>query len=59
MNHFNQSDNLVFVRREINGWSRHELQTYLEENGYQVYDHESDTELRDCVFQHAKTEGQL
>lgn len=50
---------LMFIRNEINRWSRAELVAYLEKWGYQVYEHESLDELRDAVFQNAKTEGGL
>lgn len=51
--------NLALIRNEINRWSRAELVEYLEKWGYQVYDYESDEDLRDTVFQNAKTEGGL
>lgn len=51
--------NLVQIRNIINQWSRPELVDYLEKWGYQVYEHETLDELRDAVFQNAKTEGDL
>lgn len=51
--------NLNAIRNEINTWSRAELVAYLENWGYQVYEHESLDELRDAAFQNAKTEGGL
>lgn len=51
--------NLMLIRSEINRWSRTELVAYLENWGYQVYDHETLDELRDAVFQNAKTKGVL
>lgn len=51
--------NLALIRNEINRWSRAELVAYLERWGYQVYDYESDEDLRDAAFQNAKTEGGL
>ena len=51
--------NLALIRNEINRWSRAELVAYLERWGYQVYDWETLDDLRDAVFQNAKTEGGL
>lgn len=33
----------------MNNWSRWELQEYLEERGFAVYDHETDDELREAA----------